>query len=374
MSAHPDQAPLPVAASSQAPGPGAPGQDPVLAIRDLSVVYRTPGGDVRAVDQVNLDLAAGEVIGLAGESGSGKSTLVYGACRLLRAPALITSGSVRYSGRRVTKPADLLRLSPDELQRLRWREIAIVFQSAMNALNPVLNVRDQLLDVIHAHLRMPRDQARERAASLLDLVGIPRARLRSYPHELSGGMRQRVMIAMALATDPEVVIMDEPPTALDVVVQRDILAQIVELKDELGFSILFITHDLSLLLELADRIAVMYSGQLLEIGTAEEIHREAAHPYTKGLLNSFPSLRGPRRELAGIAGSPPDLRRPPPGCPFLPRCEYGTAACEAVDMHLLPVATSKDPEHVTACPFVLPQTPPPVAADAQPETAGEAGS
>jgi len=276
------------------------------------------------VDKVNLDLAAGEVIGLAGESGSGKSTLVYGACRLLRAPALITSGSVRYSGRRVTKPADVLKMRPDELQRLRWREIAIVFQSAMNALNPVLNVRDQLLDVIHAHLRIPRDQARERAASLLDLVGIP-SRLRSYPHELSGGMRQRVMIAMALATDPEVVIMDEPTTALDVVVQRDILAQIVELKEELGFSILFITHDLSLLLELADRIAVMYAGQLLEIGTAQEIHHEPSHPYTKGLLNSFPSLRGPRRELNGIPGSPPDLRNPPPGCPFLPRCGYGHA-------------------------------------------------
>jgi oligopeptide/dipeptide ABC transporter ATP-binding protein len=337
----------------------APGLQPVLQIRDFSVVYRTPGGDVRAVDRVNLSLAAGEVVGLAGESGSGKSTLAYGICRLLRVPALITSGSVRYQGRRVSQPAEVLTMRPEELQRLRWREIAIVFQSAMNALNPVLNVRDQLLDAMRAHLRISREEARDKTESLLDLVGIPRSRLRSYPHELSGGMRQRVMIAMALATEPEVVIMDEPTTALDVVVQRDILAQIVELKEHLGFSILFITHDLSLLLELADRIAVMYAGQLLELATAGEIHHEAAHPYTKGLLNSFPSLRGPRRELSGIPGSPPDLRHPPPGCPFLPRCAYGTAACTEVDMRLLPVATSADPEHVTACPFVLPETPVP---------------
>jgi peptide/nickel transport system ATP-binding protein len=179
---------------------------------------------------------------------------------------------------------------------------------------------------------------------------------------------------MALAIEPEIVIMDEPTTALDVVVQRDILAQIVEIKERLGFSILFITHDLSLLLELADRIAVMYAGQLLEIGTAEEIHREPSHPYTRGLLNSFPSLHGPRRELAGIPGSPPDLRNPPPGCPFLPRCGFGTAACREVDMGLLPVATSKDPGHVTACPFVLPETPAPPKPPAQPETAGELGA
>ncbi len=372
MSANPDQAPVTSPAASRVvPAPGA---DPVLQIRDLSVVYRTPGGDVRAVDKVNLDLAAGEVVGLAGESGSGKSTLVYGATRLLRAPALITGGSVIYHGRRVTEPVDMMKLRASELQRLRWREISIVFQSAMNALNPVLSVRDQILDVIRAHLRMPRDEAQERTASLLDLVGIPRSRLRSYPHELSGGMRQRVMIAMALATDPEIVIMDEPTTALDVVVQRDILAQIVELKERLGFSILFITHDLSLLLELTDRIAVMYAGQLLEIGTAAEIHHEPSHPYTKGLLNSFPSLHGPRRELAGIPGSPPNLGHPPPGCPFLPRCGYGTSACEEVDMHLLPVASSVDPGHVTACPFVLPQTPPPLEPAATLNTAGELGA
>jgi oligopeptide/dipeptide ABC transporter ATP-binding protein len=334
--------------------------EPILEITDFSVVYRTPTGDVHAVDKVDLTLHRGEVVGLCGESGSGKSTLVYGANRLLRPPALITGGSVRYSGRRLsaeTGPAELLRLRGDELRRLRWREIAIVFQSAMNALNPVLSVGAQLTDAIHAHVRMGKADAREKAASLLDLVGIPRSRLRSYPHELSGGMRQRVMIAMALVTDPEVVIMDEPTTALDVVVQRDILSQIVELKEQLGFAVLFITHDLSLLLELADRIAVMYAGQLLETGTAEQIRREPAHPYTKGLLNSFPSLHGARRELAGIPGSPPDLRNLQPGCPFIPRCSYVRDACSEVDMSLKPVTTSADLSHLTACPFVQPGVP-----------------
>jgi peptide/nickel transport system ATP-binding protein len=339
----------------------------VLEISDFSVAYRTRGGDVRAVDNVNLVLRPGEVVGLAGESGSGKSTLAYGACRLLRAPAVITSGSVTYRGRRMARPVDILVAGKDELRALRWREIAIVFQSAMNALNPVLNVRDQLVDVIDAHMGLSKPEAVERAASLLDFVSIPRSRLKSYPHELSGGMRQRVMIAMALATDPEVVIMDEPTTALDVVVQRDILSQVVELKERLGFAVLFITHDLSLLLELANRVAVMYAGKLVEVGTAGEMHHEPAHPYTKGLLNSFPSLRGPRRELSGIAGSPPDLRALPPGCPFLARCTYGTEACQQVDMGLVHVSTSADPDHLTACPFVLPGTPVPPGRAGRPD-------
>ncbi len=336
-------------------GPGPTG--PVLDIGDFSVVYRTADKDVRAVSDVSLSLNAGEVVGLVGESGSGKSTLAYGACRLLRSPALITSGQVRYRGRRVAEPLDLVRLDADQLRQLRWREIAIVFQSAMNALNPVLSIRDQILDAIRAHVRTSRHDALEKTGELLDLVGIPRTRLRSYPHELSGGMRQRVMIAMALAAEPEIVIMDEPTTALDVVVQRDILAKIVELKEQLGFSILFITHDLSLLLEMADRIAVMYAGRLLEVGTAAEIRHEPAHPYTRGLLRSFPSLRGPRRELTGIPGSPPDLSAVGVGCPFLPRCGFGTDACRRIDVTLAKVTSSADPAHLTACPFVLPDTP-----------------
>jgi oligopeptide/dipeptide ABC transporter ATP-binding protein len=327
---------------------------PVLEIRDLSIAYATVGGDLKAVSHVNLKLAPGEIVGLAGESGSGKSTLALGACRLLRPPAVITGGDVIYRGRRIgADGVNILEQNAKQLRALRWREIAIVFQSAMNALNPVLRIRDQLGDVLDAHLNLSREERRARLESLLDLVGIPRERLKSYPHELSGGMRQRVMIAMALAVDPEVVIMDEPTTALDVVVQREILAEIAELQKELQFAVLFITHDLSLLLEVADRIAILYGGRLLELGNSTEIHHQTAHPYTRGLLDSFPSVHGPRRSLAGIPGSPPDLRSIPPGCPFQPRCRFARPECATIDMSLLPVPGSTT-NHITACPFEMP--------------------
>ena len=322
---------------------------PVLDIRDLSIAYRSDAGDVRAVRDVSLALMPGEVVGLAGESGCGKSTLAYGSIRLLRPPAVITGGSVTYHGRRVAADGvDVLAATGTQLRTLRWREIAIVFQSAMNSLNPVMRVSDQLLDAVGAHLPLDDEQRHARIVELIEMVGIPRARLKSYPHELSGGMRQRVMIAMALAAEPEVVIMDEPTTALDVVVQREILSEIFELKDRLGFSVLFITHDLSLLLEIADRVAIMYAGRIVESGTREQIHLRAAHPYTKGLLTSFPKLRGPRLKLTGIPGSPPDLRGALKGCPFIPRCGFATDACGTVDMKL----TAIEPDHVTACPFV----------------------
>jgi peptide/nickel transport system ATP-binding protein len=323
---------------------------PVLDIRDLSIAYRSPSGDVRAVRDVSLALNPGEVVGLAGESGCGKSTLAYGSLRLLRPPAVITGGSVTYHGRRTpaSGSVDVLAANASGLRALRWREIAIVFQSAMNSLNPVLRVRDQLLDAIGAHLPLTDEQKHARIVELIEMVGIPRSRLASYPHELSGGMRQRVMIAMALAAEPEVVIMDEPTTALDVVVQREILSEIFDLKDRLGFSVLFITHDLSLLLEIADRVVIMYAGQIVEAGTREQIHRNATHPYTHGLLTSFPKLHGPRVKLSGIPGSPPDLRGALTGCPFVPRCAFATDACEQIDMALTPV----EPDHLSACPFV----------------------
>jgi oligopeptide/dipeptide ABC transporter ATP-binding protein len=334
-------------------------RQPMLDIRDLSIAYRSDAGDVRAVRDVSLSLHPGEVVGLAGESGCGKSTLAYGSIRLLRPPAVITAGSVTYHGRRTAAGGvDVLAANAAQLRALRWREIAIVFQSAMNSLNPVMRVSDQLLDAVGAHLPLDDEQRHARIVELIEMVGIPRARLRSYPHELSGGMRQRVMIAMALAAEPEVVIMDEPTTALDVVVQREILSEIFELKARLGFSVLFITHDLSLLLEIADRVVIMYAGQIVESGTREQIHRRAAHPYTRGLLTAFPKLTGPRLKLSGIPGSPPDLRGALAGCPFAPRCDFATDACATVDMSLAPVQAQ--PDHISACPFVnAAEAPPP---------------
>ncbi|GAA3429016.1 ABC transporter ATP-binding protein [Streptosporangium sandarakinum] len=299
----------------------------VLEIRGLGVDYLSGSGAVHAVSGVSLDLRRGEILGLAGESGSGKSTLANAVARLLRPPASITSGSVVYR-RQDGSAVDVLALGGNELRAFRWKELAVVFQSAMNSLNPVITVGAQIDDVLRVHApRMSRNERTERSVELLQRVGISADRRRSYPHELSGGMRQRAAIAIALALNPEIIIMDEPTTALDVVVQRDILAEIRALREEYGFAVVFITHDLSLLMEISDRIAIMYAGRVVETGTAKALHRAPRHPYTLGLLRSFPRLRGPREELLGIPGVPPDLRSPPPGCAFHPRCAMAVAEC-----------------------------------------------
>ena len=330
----------------------------VLEARGLCVDYGNPSGGVHAVTDVDLVLRRGEVLGLAGESGSGKSTLAYAVTRLLRAPGIITGGDVVFHDGRAAADGgvgsvSLLDSDLHDLRRLRWSEIAIVFQSALHALNPVITVEAQLTDVLAAHRRFgDRRRRRDRAAELLDLVGINAERLRSYAHELSGGMRQRVMIAMALALDPQVVIMDEPTTALDVVTQREILDEIVGLRDRLGFSVLFITHDLSLLVELADSIAVMYAGRLVEQGAAREIFHAPRHPYTLGLVESFPSMHGPKRRLSGVRGSPPDLRNPPTGCAFHPRCGFARVICEQVQPALTSVSSvagGTHPPRAVAC-------------------------
>ena len=303
---------------------------PLLDVRGLSVDYGVGQDAVRAVTDANLTLYPGEVTGLAGESGSGKSTFAYAITRLLRAPGVITAGSVRLrlAAGQPDGVIDLLAATEWQLRQIRWSQIAVVMQSAMNALNPVFRIGAQLTDVLRTHRpQMSRAERDERAAELLRMVGITPDRLRAYPHELSGGMRQRAMIAMALALEPRIVIMDEPTTALDVVTQREILEELAALRRRLGFAVLFITHDLSLLLEIADSVSIMYAGRVVEQASAAELFRAPRHPYTLGLLGSFPSLHGPRVTMTGIGGSPPDLRHPPAGCPFHPRCSYAMDVC-----------------------------------------------
>jgi peptide/nickel transport system ATP-binding protein len=303
------------------------------------VEYLTPKGAVRAAENIWLSIAPGEIVGLAGESGCGKSTVAQAIMRLLRPPAVITAGQVLVDGE------DVLDMDEDELTRLRWRKVALVFQSAMNALNPVMKLGDQIADVIIHHLGASRADARTRAAELLDLVGIDAKRLDAYPHELSGGMRQRAVIAIALALNPPLLLMDEPTTALDVVVQREILEQIAQLQRQLGFAILFITHDLSLLVEFADRIAIMYAGQIVEQAPARELFERSRHPYTQGLMRSFPPLSGPRSRLSGIPGAPPNLACPPTGCRFHPRCPLATPECAEIEPLLQKIGDA----HLVAC-------------------------
>ncbi len=321
---------------------------PVLSVRHLDVDYGHGPGAVRAVRDVSLTLHRGEVLGLAGESGSGKSTLAYGLTRLLPPPGVVRGGEVIYqppSG----DPYDVLSLSDGQLRAFRWAQTSIVFQGAMNSLNPVHRVVTQMSDVLKAHRPGMGARARyERVRELLALVGIGADRMDSYPHQLSGGMRQRVMIAMALALEPQVVIMDEPTTALDVVMQRQILRELVELRERLGFSVLFITHDLSLLVEFSDRIAIMYGGRIVEEAPAAALYRESLHPYSDGLLHSFPALRGARRELTGIPGSPPDLRAMPTGCAFHPRCPKAFEPC-AGEVPTLGVPRSAGAGRSVAC-------------------------
>ncbi len=272
-------------------------RDSLLSVRDFSVTYDVDP-PVEAVKHVTLELRRGEILGLAGESGCGKTTLAYGLQRLLKAPAVITGGSVVFHDRS-GEDIEVDRLDADQMRRFRWDRVSMVFQGAMNALNPVAPVGAQLEDVFEVHRpSMTRSQRREAAAELLEIVKVGRDRLRSFPHELSGGMRQRVMIAMALALRPQLMVMDEPTTALDVLVQREILQQISQLRHEFGFTVVFITHDLPLLLEISDRIAIMRAGQIVELDTAERIWTSPREEYTRTLLSSFPRLTGDRGVVA----------------------------------------------------------------------------
>ncbi len=306
-------------------------REPVIIVRNLSVEYLTPRGVVKAVRNVNLEVFKGETLFIVGESGSGKSTLGFALLNLVPQPGYVKEGEVIY--RVDGKEVNLMKLPPDEQREFRWKHVSMVFQAALNSLNPVLRVWDQLYDTIKAHDRnISREEAYEKVRNLLSLVRLDADRvLQAYPHQLSGGMRQRVMIAMALLLDPQIVILDEPTTALDLLTQKNIIEVLKNIKSKLHTTMIFITHDLSLAAELADRVAVMYAGKIVELGDVYEIFYRPKHPYTYALMKTVPKLTSVDEELYPIPGSPPDMVNMPPGCKFHPRCPYSAAVCKQVE-------------------------------------------
>ncbi|HEX6230108.1 MAG TPA: ABC transporter ATP-binding protein [Actinomycetota bacterium] len=308
----------------------------VLSVRDLWVTYHTQGGGVPAVRGVDLDLERGEVLGLAGESGCGKSTIASAILRLLP-PRTKIEGAILLDGE------DVLAMKPGRLRAVRWAGASIVFQGAMHALNPVRRVGDQIAETIVIHNQGDERSARARAGSLLEQVGLPSRRIDDYPHELSGGQKQRVMIAMALACSPGLVIADEPTTALDVMVEAQVLALLKELQRELGLAMLFITHDLSVLVEVSDRLAIMYAGKIVEDGPTEKVFFEPKHPYTKALAAAFPEIGDERfrHKPSGLGGDPPDPQDIPAGCPFHPRCPVAFEPCPTTEPELFPAGEGR---------------------------------
>ena len=303
----------------------------ILEVNGLSVDYVMERGTVSAVQDVSFDVAPGEFVGIVGESGSGKSTLLFAIAHLLAPPAGIVAGSVIFRG------VNLVGLTDKQLTAVRWRDISVVMQSAMNALNPVLSIAEQFADAMRAHGVTSKQEIAERSAEVLKMVGIDPVHLHSYPHQLSGGMRQRSMIAMAMLFTPDLVIMDEPTSALDVVAQRSMMVQIKELQQEFGFAVIFVTHDMSLVRHFTDRLMVMYAGQVAESGSTQRMFERPLHPYTVGLMEAFPSIHGPRVPLTGIPGRPPDLANPAGGCWFVPRCPRVMERCHttAVPLYML---------------------------------------
>ncbi|WP_051486502.1 ABC transporter ATP-binding protein [Brachybacterium phenoliresistens] len=317
----------------------------LLDVRGLSVDYVTEAGNIRACDEIELTLKRGEILGVAGESASGKSTLLNALGRLQRMPAATSAGSIWYHPGGDEPPVDLAVLDEEELAPYRWTKVSVVMQSAMASLNPVIRLGEQFTDVIRTHdPRLGEKEALAQAGDLLTMVGISRDRLTAFPFQLSGGMQQRALIALSLACDPDLVLMDEPTTAVDVVMQRQILDQVLAAQERLGFAVVFVTHDLSLLLEISDRIAIMYGGKIVEVGTAARLHHDAKHPYTRALRRAFPPLSEPVRRLSGIPGSPPDLLDLPSGCAFAPRCELAMPVC-----HERPPELREIPQGRSAC-------------------------
>ncbi len=307
----------------------------LLEVRNLSVAYATDNGPVVAVDNVDLDLDRGEFLAVVGESGCGKSTLVFAISQLLTPPAGIISGSVAFRGQ------EMAQMSNKQLRHIRWRDFSVVMQSAMNALNPVMTVGQQMRDACKAHSAMTNEEIAKRSAEVLRLVSIDPLHLGSYPHQLSGGMRQRAMIAMSLLFTPDLVVMDEPTSALDVVGQRSLMRQVKELQDRLGFAVIFVTHDIALVSHFSDRLMVMYAGQVAELGATLTLFETPRHPYARALLEAYPSIRGEKVALTGIAGSPPNLLSPPPGCRFEPRCADALPECTVVEPPIYQVGGSE---------------------------------
>jgi peptide/nickel transport system ATP-binding protein len=311
----------------------------VLEIENLVMYYKTMRGYVKAVDNVTFDVEKGEAMGLVGESGCGKTTIGMSILRLLPSNAEIQGGQIVFNG------TNLLDLSDKEMRTVRWKGISMIFQAAMNALNPVHRIESQIVEAIKTHENVPTEEARERVAQLYSLVGLDPERARDYPHEYSGGMKQRAVIAMALACNPDIIIADEPTTALDVIVQDQIISEIKRLQKELHMTMIYISHDISVIAESCERIAVMYAGILAEYANAIDLFKNPMHPYTQALMNSFPSIRGPKKRLIPVPGEPPNLLNPPTGCRFHPRCPIAMDVCKKQ----VPDFTEFENRHWAAC-------------------------
>lgn len=312
----------------------------MLEVQNLTTHYRILRGWVRAVENVSFHVDQGEALGIAGESGSGKSTIALSLLRILPPGGLIRKGKIVFDG------TDLVQLPENEMRKVRWKGISIVFQGAMNAMNPVYKVGDQIGEAIKVHEKdVGNPEVKERVAKLLETVGIEPSRAENYPHEFSGGMRQRALIAMALAANPTMLIGDEPGTALDVIVQAQTLRLLRDLKDRLGLSMIMISHDLSIIAETCEKVAIMYAGKIVEYGDAVSVFKNPLHPYTQGLIKAFPSIKGERVRLSSIPGQPPDLLNPPPACRFNPRCPYVMDVCK----HEEPLLKENEKGHLVAC-------------------------
>ena len=311
----------------------------LLGVHELNVEYKTQHGSVRAVENVSLEIGEREAFGLVGESGCGKTTLALALLGLLPRNGHIRSGAILF------QDLDLASAPPAAMRRIRWKGIAMVFQAAMNSLNPVQRVGDQIVEAIRAHEAVSKEEAKQRVVELFQLVGLDPERARAYPHQYSGGMKQRAVIAMALACRPALVIADEPTTALDVIMQDQILAELVQLQTKMGMAMLYISHDIAIISESCQRVGVMYAGRLVECGPSEQVFLAPLHPYMQALLGSYPSLRGKKERLGAIGGEPPNLISPPPGCKFHPRCAHVMQVCRCVAPEYLEIK----PGHWVAC-------------------------